>query len=71
LFGGIAILNYLYAILEAETVVAVLGARLDPALGFLHADRTDRPSLARDLMEPIRPSVDLYGLSMLRERQFT
>jgi len=66
-----AVLNYLYAILEAEARVAALGARLDPALGVLHTDRPHRDSLACDLMEPVRPLVDAFALSIFRERTFT
>ena len=66
-----AVLNYLYAMLEAEATVAALAARLDPALGLLHADRSERASLACDLMEPVRPSVDAFALSLFRDRQFT
>ena len=66
-----AVLNYLYAVLEAEATIAALSARLDPALGFLPADRSERASLACDLMEPVRPAVDAFALSLFRERQFT
>jgi CRISPR-associated protein Cas1 len=33
-----AILNYLYALLESETRLAIAAVGLDPALGLLHAD---------------------------------
>lgn len=66
-----AVLNYLYAILEAEATIAALGARLDPALGVVHADRPDRASLACDIMEPVRPAVDAFALSLFRDRPFT
>src|SRR2546426_708585 len=66
-----AVLNYLYAILEAEARVAALGARLDPTLGVLHTDRPHRDSLACDLMEPVRPSVDRFVLQLLNDRVFT
>ncbi len=52
-----ALLSYLYAILAGECAAAVLAAGLDPAVGFLHAERAGRPSLALDLMEPFRPSI--------------
>ena len=64
-------LNYLYAILEAEATIAVPGERLDPVLGLLHADREERASLACDLMEPIRPRVDAFALSVFRDHVFT
>jgi CRISPR-associated endonuclease Cas1 len=57
-----AILNYLYAILEAEARLAAATLGLDPGLGVLHADTIARDNLACDLMEPIRPLVDAYVL---------
>jgi len=66
-----AILNYLYAILEAETRVACLTVGLDPGLGLIHADYRDRDSFALDLMEAARPAVDAYVLQLLETRTFT
>jgi CRISPR/Cas system-associated endonuclease Cas1 len=57
-----AILNYLYALLEAECRLAVATLGLDPEMGMLHMDTSNRASLACDLMEPIRPDVDAYVL---------
>jgi CRISPR-associated endonuclease Cas1 len=65
-----AILNYLYALLEAEARLACLTLGLDPALAFFHADVRGRDSLPLDLMEAIRPSVDRYLLAFLRDRVF-
>ena len=63
-----AILNYLYAVLEAEARLAAAALGLDPGLGFLHADAAHRDSLAADLMEPVRPQVDAFVLDwILRE----
>src|SRR5205823_6366200 len=45
-----AILNYLYALLETETVIACRAVGLDPGLGILHADAPARSSLALDVM---------------------
>ncbi|HEU5215282.1 MAG TPA: CRISPR-associated endonuclease Cas1 [Gaiellaceae bacterium] len=66
-----AILNYLYAILEAETRLACLTVGLDPGLGIVHVDYRSRDSLALDLMEAARPAVDAYLLELLKERNFT
>jgi CRISPR-associated endonuclease Cas1 len=55
-----AILNYLYAILEAEARLAATALGLDPGLGVLHLDSRTRDSLACDLMEPVRPLVDAF-----------
>src|SRR6267378_807974 len=60
-----AILNYLYAILEAEARLAATALGLDPGLGVLHLDGRTRDSLACDLMEPVRPLVDVYLFNWL------
>jgi hypothetical protein len=57
-----AMLNYLYAVLESETRLAVAALGLDPGLGFWHVDTPARDSLACDLMEPVRPQVDAFLL---------
>jgi CRISPR-associated endonuclease Cas1 len=63
-----ALLNYLYAMLEAEARIAALAVGLDPGMGVLHADLPRRDSLACDLMEAVRPDVDAYVLELLRTR---
>jgi len=63
-----AILNYLYALLEAETVFACHAVGLDPMLGIFHTDQRNRSSLALDAMEAMRPMVDAYVLAMLTQR---
>jgi CRISPR-associated endonuclease Cas1 len=60
-----AILNYLYALLESETRLAVAAMGLDPGLGVLHVDTPARDSLACDVMEPVRPVVDGYLLDWI------
>jgi CRISPR-associated protein Cas1 len=55
-----AILNYLYAVLDAEARLAATALGLDPGLGVLHVDAQARDSLACDLMEAARPQVDAY-----------
>ncbi len=63
-----AILNYLYALLEAETTIACHRLGLDPGIGIFHADRRNRDSLALDIMEAARPVVDAYVLALLTQR---
>ena len=65
-----AILNYLYAIAEAESKIAALAVGCDPGLGIMHADQGARDSLALDLMEPVRPQVDGFVLDLLESRAF-
>ena len=52
-----AALSYGYAIILGEVVSALCAAGLDPAIGLLHAEQDNRPSLALDLMEEFRPLV--------------
>jgi CRISPR-associated endonuclease Cas1 len=66
-----ALLNYLYALLESESRLALLVVGLDPTLGVLHADQRNRDSFALDAMEPIRPAVDAFILDLLEERILT
>jgi CRISPR-associated endonuclease Cas1 len=52
-----ALLSLAYALLVRHLTAACAMAGLDPHVGFLHADRPGRPSLALDLMEPFRPLI--------------
>src|SRR5580704_6631548 len=61
-----AILNYLYAVLESESRLALATLGLDPGIGVLHSDLRSRDSLACDLMEPVRPQVDAFLLDWLK-----
>ncbi len=60
-----AMLNYLYSLLANESRIAAAALGLDPGLGILHLDTTARDSLAYDLMEPIRASVDTFLLDWI------
>ncbi|MFN3805356.1 MAG: CRISPR-associated endonuclease Cas1 [Pyrobaculum sp.] len=51
-------LNYGYGILKTLCFKSLLLAGLDPYVGFLHVDRSGRPSLVLDFMEQWRPKVD-------------
>jgi CRISPR-associated protein Cas1 len=64
-----AILNYLYAVLESESRLALAALGLDPGIGVLHNDLRSRDSLASDLMEPVRPKVDTLLLNLLTSEQ--
>jgi len=65
-----ALLNYLYAILEAEARIAIAKVGCDAGMGVIHSDRPSRDSFAFDLMEPVRPEVDRYVLELLAKRTF-
>ncbi len=61
-----ALLNYLYAVLESEALLATAAVGLDPGLGFVHMGTKGRDSLPCDLMEPIRAEVDAFVLDWIR-----
>ena len=64
-----AILNYCFALLEAETRLALSSLGLDPGLSVgLHTDTADRDSLALDVLEPIRPQIETWVLDWVREK---
>lgn len=65
-----AVLNYLYAILQAETQLAIAAMGMEPGLGIYHATKRWRDSFVFDLMEPVRPLVDDYVLDLIEERTF-
>ncbi len=65
-----ALLNYGYALAEAECRLAALAVGLDPGLGIVHTDQRNRDSLALDLLEPLRPLVERHVLQLLAARHF-
>jgi CRISPR-associated endonuclease Cas1 len=65
-----AILNLLYRLLEVEARFACLTMGLDPLLGVLHVDDRDRDALTLDLIEPVRPVVDVWVLDLLDGHTF-
>ncbi len=62
--------NELYAILETEVRLGILALGLDPGMGMLHSDIKGRDSFVYDVIEPLRPRVDGYLLTILQERTF-
>jgi len=65
-----AILNYCYALLESEARLAAVAVGLDPGIGMLHVDTPNRDSLACDIMEAVRPSVDAWLLDWITREHF-
>jgi CRISPR-associated protein Cas1 len=67
-----ALLSFLYTLLTYEVASALEAVGLDPYVGFLHADRPGRPSLALDLMEELRPVfADRLALSLVNRKQIS
>ena len=64
-----AMLSLFYTVLMMDCASALEGVGLDPYVGFLHADRPGRRSLALDLMEELRAvMVDRFVLSAVNNR---
>ncbi|MCC9078490.1 type I-C CRISPR-associated endonuclease Cas1c [Litorilinea aerophila] len=67
-----ALLSFLYTLLTYEVASALETVGLDPYVGFLHADRPGRPSLALDMMEELRPVLaDRLALSLVNRKQIS
>ena len=64
------LLSFLYALVRHDCVAALTSIGLDPFVGFLHADRPNRPSLALDLMEEFRPWLaDRIAITLVNRQQ--
>jgi len=72
-----ALLSYIYTLLTHDANAALEAVGLDPQVGYLHAERPGRPSLALDLMEEFRAffgdrlALSLINLKQLQARDFT
>ncbi|VGO14203.1 CRISPR-associated endonuclease Cas1 [Pontiella desulfatans] len=65
-----AMLSFAYTLLVHDCRSALEGVGLDPQVGYLHALRPGRPSLALDLMEEFRALLaDRLVLSLINRRQ--
>jgi len=63
-------LSFLYTLLTHDVVAACESVGLDPQMGFLHADRSGRASLALDLVEELRSMLaDRLALSLVNRQQ--
>ena len=64
-----AMLSFAYSLLAGMCGSALEGVGLDPYVGFYHADRPGRISLALDLMEELRGVMaDRFVLTMINKR---
>lgn len=61
-------LSLSYTMAHILAVQACATAGLDPMLGFYHRPAFGRESLACDLIEPLRPAIDLWVWELLRSR---
>lgn len=63
-------LSLAYTLLHSDACSIAWSIGLDPMLGFLHEPLHGRESLACDLVEPLRPRIDLAFWRAFAERQF-
>lgn len=59
-------LSLSYTMAHLQAVQSCISAGLDPLLGFYHRPSFGRESLASDLIEPLRPAIDLWVWQLLR-----
>jgi CRISP-associated protein Cas1 len=64
------LLSFLYALVRHDCIAALTSVGLDPFVGFLHAERPNRPALALDLMEEFRPWLaDRLAVTLVNRHQ--
>lgn len=64
------LLSFIYTLLVHDMRSALETVGLDPQVGFLHRDRSGRPSLALDMIEELRPFIaDRLVLSLINREQ--
>ena len=64
------LLSYLYALVRHDAMAALTATGLDAFVGYLHAERPNRPSLALDLMEEFRSVLaDRLAITLINRRQ--
>lgn len=64
-----ALLSFTYSILVNDCAAALEAVGLDSYVGFMHADRPGRKSLALDLMEELRPCLaDRFVITLINNK---
>jgi CRISPR-associated protein Cas1 len=64
------LLSFLYALVRHDCIAALTSVGLDPFVGFLHAERPNRPALALDLMEEFRAWLaDRLAVTLVNRQQ--
>jgi CRISPR-associated endonuclease Cas1 len=59
-----AMMNYAYAVLEAQVRIRTVAEGYDPAIGIMHHDYRGGPAFVLDQMEPLRPAADKEVLEL-------
>jgi CRISPR-associated protein Cas1 len=66
-----AMLNAVFSLTAGRLAAALQAAGAHPAIGFLHADKPGRWSLAWDAIELLRPSIEASLFAFIRRHQFS
>lgn len=66
-----AILNYAYAVKQAQLQMQAIADGYDPTIGILHHGRRGKPAYIFDMIEPERPKVDATILAFIANRSFS
>lgn len=63
-------LNYGYAIVRSYLAKVCVSVGLNTQIGIHHRNEYNRFNLVDDLLEPIRPFVDLYVIQLMKEEEY-
>jgi CRISPR-associated protein Cas1 len=66
-----ALLNTAFSVTAGRLAAQLVAQGAHPALGFLHADKPGRWSLAYDAIEPLRPTIERSVVDFVRKHQFS
>jgi len=67
-----SLLSYGYTILNSIVLLSIAKTGLEPFAGFLHTDRSGKPSLVLDLAEEFRqPLVDVVVISLFSKKRLS
>lgn len=65
-----AMLNYAYAVKQAQMQIDAIADGYDPTIGIMHHGRRGLPAYVFDIIEPERPKVDAAVLEFITKRSF-
>jgi CRISPR-associated endonuclease Cas1 len=65
-----AMLNAAFAVTAGRLAAYLAASGFAPALGFLHADKRGRWSLAWDAIEPLRPAIEARVFRLIEQERF-
>jgi CRISPR-associated protein Cas1 len=66
-----ALLNVVFSVTSGRLAVALAARGAHPSIGYLHADKVGRFSLAFDAIEPLRPFIEKAVFGFVCKHQFS